>query len=79
MRVMRSCWGNCRPAKRVVTFNSRLAAIPEDCLEYVVAHELTHFLHADHSSSFYSALALVIPDWKARRRALHSYAAFLKD
>lgn len=79
MRAMRSCWGNCRPAKRVVTFNSRLAAVPEDCIEYVVAHELTHFLHADHSPSFYRSLAGVIPDWKARRRSLRPYAAFLKD
>ena len=79
MRAMRSCWGNCRPAKRVVTFNARLAAVPEDCVEYVVAHELTHFLHADHSPAFYAALARAIPDWKARRRELRAFAALLND
>ena len=79
MRAMRSCWGNCRPAKKVVTFNARLAAVPEDCVEYVVAHELTHFLHADHSPAFYAALARVIPDWKARRRELRAFAALLND
>ena len=79
MRAMRSCWGNCRPAKRVVTFNARLAAVPEDCVEYVVAHELTHFLHAAHSPAFYAALARVIPDWKVRRRELRAFAALLND
>ena len=79
MRSMRSCWGNCRPAKRVVTFNARLAAVPESCIDYVVAHELTHFLHADHSPAFYGALARVIPDWKARRKTLRSYAALLNN
>ena len=79
MRAMRSCWGNCRPAKKVVTFNARLAAVPEGCVEYVVAHELTHFLHADHSSAFYAALARVIPDWKVRRRELRAFAALLND
>ena len=77
MRSMRSCWGSCRPARRAVTFNALLAAVPDACIEYVVAHELTHFLYADHSPSFYAALAAVIPDWKARRKALRPYAALL--
>ncbi len=77
MRAMRSCWGVCHPAKRSVTFNALLAAVPDACIEYVVAHELTHFLHADHSPAFYAVLARVIPDWKARRRALRSWSALL--
>ena len=77
MRAMRSCWGNCRPQRRVVTFNSLLAAADGDCIEYVVAHELTHFLHADHSRAFYAALARVIPDWKPRRARLKALAPLL--
>lgn len=78
MRLMRSCWGNCRPAQGLVTFNARLAAVPPECIEYVAAHELTHFLHADHSSAFYASLARVMPDWKARRAALRPYAQLLR-
>ena len=77
MRAMRSAWGNCRPARGVVTFNSMLAAAEPACIEYVVAHELTHFLHADHSPAFYAALARVIPDWKERRARLKALAAVL--
>ena len=79
MRAMRSCWGCCHPSKRVITFNARLAAVPEECIEYVVAHELTHFLHADHSPAFYSALEPVIPDWKMRRKKLRQYSSLLND
>lgn len=77
MRAMRSCWGNCRPERAVVTFNALLAAVPEEDIEYVAAHELTHFLHADHSPAFYAALGRVIPDWKARRAALRKLAPLL--
>lgn len=78
MRSMRSCWGNCRPARRLVTFNALLAAVPETSIEYVVAHELTHFLHADHSPAFYAALARVLPDWKPRRAAMKPYGELLR-
>ena len=77
MRAMRSAWGNCRPTRGVVTFNAKLAAVPERCVEYVVAHELCHFLHADHSAAFYAALARVIPDWKTRRAALRRFSSLL--
>ena len=77
MRAMRSCWGNCRPERRIVTFNALLAAAAPDCIEYVAAHELTHFLHADHSPAFYAALACVIPDWKLRRARLKALAPLL--
>ena len=75
MRVMRSCWGNCRPSRRIVTFNAFLAAVPDESLDYVVAHELTHFLHADHSAAFYAALARVMPDWKPRANISPLFAA----
>ena len=74
MRRMRSCWGVCHLAKRSVSFNAMLAAVPERCIEYVAAHELTHFLHADHSPAFYAELAHAIPDWKERRAELRTYA-----
>ena len=77
MRAMRSVWGNCRPKSGVVTFNASLAAVPENCIEYVVAHEYCHFLRADHSAEFYAFLAQAIPDWKARRAALRPYSSLL--
>ena len=63
-RAMVSQWGNCRPQRGILTFNTRLLAAPVRCIEYVVMHEFTHFLYADHSGNFYGFLAQELPDWK---------------
>ena len=70
VRRMSSQWGNCRPREGVVTFNTRLAAMPHSLIDYVAAHELCHFLHPDHSRLFYAALSECMPDWQARKKQL---------
>ena len=72
LRVMRARWGSCRPKSAVITLNTRLAFYPTACIDYVIMHEFTHFLHADHSSSFWSALAAHMPDFAQRRTALNA-------
>ena len=72
-RRMTSRWGSCQPKKKVLTFNTALIEASLPCIEYVVTHEFTHFLHADHSKSFYNSLAFFMPDWKERKKALQMY------
>ena len=43
------------------------------CIEYVVFHELVHFLHPNHSRQFYACLEAFVPDWRERRQALNDY------
>lgn len=69
-RKMVSRWGSCHPTKGVLTFNTNLMYAPFECIEYVVWHEFTHFLQANHSSRFYNELSEVCPDWKERRKRL---------
>lgn len=63
LRSMVSQWGNCRPKQGILTFNTRLLAAPVRCIEYVIVHEFTHFLHPDHSKAFYASVAAEIPDY----------------
>lgn len=77
-RRMKSRWGSCTPKKKSVCFNSLLAMSPIECMEFVAAHEFCHFIHADHSSSFYASLAAVMPDWKVRKEKLKAYSALIK-
>ena len=77
-RRMKSRWGSCMPKKKSVCFNSLLAMSPIECMEFVAAHEFCHFIHADHSSSFYASLAAVMPDWKVRKEKLKAYSALIK-
>ena len=69
-RQMISMWGNCRPQRKIVTFNYRLLAAEPICIEYVVIHEFTHFLYPNHSKAFYAFLEKEIPDWKHVQKKL---------
>lgn len=69
-RKMVSRWGSCHPQKKVLTFNTNLMYAPKDCILYVVLHEFTHFLQANHSPQFYAELEKVCPDWKNSRKML---------
>lgn len=66
---MVSQWGNCCAHANVLNFNTNLAFAPPECIEYVVAHEFTHFLVPNHSAKFYEELGRLMPDYN-RRRAL---------
>lgn len=74
VRSMISRWGSCKPSDKRVTFAWQLVKAPVECVEYVVWHELVHFLHMDHSPAFYGCLEQFVPDWKARRKRLNSGA-----
>lgn len=69
LRDMRTRWGSCTPATGRIRVNTRLAAYPPTCLDYVVAHELTHLAEASHNKRFHSLLAAIYPD-EAEARAL---------
>ncbi len=69
-RKMVSRWGSCHSVKGILTFNLNLMYAPIECVEYVVLHEFTHFLQANHSKLFYAELEKVCPDWKVRRKKL---------
>ena len=73
VRSMTSRWGSCTPGKKKVTFARQLIEAPLPCVEYVVWHELVHFIHPNHSAAFYGVLASFLPDWRARRELLNSY------
>lgn len=69
-KKMVSMWGSCYPQRGILTFNLNLMYAPIECIEYVVLHEFTHFICADHSKRFYSELERVCPNWKECREKL---------
>lgn len=70
VRYMTSRWGSCQSKRGVITLNSKLIEAPRNCIEYVVLHEFTHFIHPNHSKKFYDFVAMLMPDWKERKREL---------
>lgn len=73
LRKMRSQWGNCHYQQGYITLNVALAGCPEHLQDYVVLHELVHFLHHDHGPEFKATMTRLMPDWKDRRRELKLY------
>lgn len=77
IRDMETRWGSCLAKKGIITLNKRLIEAPRNCIEYVVMHELCHFIHPNHSKQFYSFLSMLMPDWRQRKALLEKCAAFL--
>ena len=67
-RKMSARWGSCRPFENRLCFNTELYKMPRAFIEYVAAHEFTHFLNPNHSKDFYRQLEMIMPDWKERKR-----------
>lgn len=71
-------WGSCSP-KNNLSFTYRLALLPLDLVEYIVAHELTHTRHHNHGPEFWKLVARMIPDYQLRRKKLKDLAALLPE
>lgn len=61
IRLMRSRWGSCTPATGAIRLNLTLAWYPPECLDLVLAHELTHLWVAGHGEAFYRRLDRAYP------------------
>ncbi len=70
IRDMKTRWGSCSWNRQKITLNSRLIHFPREQIDYVVLHELAHFIHQKHDRAFYAFLSLLMPDWKSRRKSL---------
>ncbi len=70
VRRMTSRWGSCKVNGQKITLNAYLLRAPLACVEYVVVHELAHFLVPAHNRKFYDIVAGVLPDWASRRALL---------
>jgi predicted metal-dependent hydrolase len=70
IRKMKTRWGSCTRSKCKITLSLELVKKPMDCIDYVVLHELVHFVHSHHGKAFYDCLGELMPDWKERRKKL---------
>lgn len=65
-------WGSCNAAG-VVRLHWRLAQAPPGAFEYVVAHEIAHLAHHDHSPRFWAAVGRIMPGYEGQRAALKAW------
>lgn len=70
IRAMKSRWGSYSKHTHKVTLNLWLIKAPVALIDYVIAHELSHIKHYNHSPAFYSQLANLYPNWHESRKQL---------
>ena len=71
LRAMKTLWGSCHIVRRRMTYNTELAKVPREMVEYVVVHELTHLRTARHGPKFYRLMDERLPGWRELRRRLN--------
>ena len=69
-RYMKTRWGSCTVNTGRIRINTRLAYYPDECLEYIVVHELCHLIEPSHNKRFHAYMTKYLPDWKERRKKL---------
>mgnify|MGYP006251950787 FL=1 len=59
-------------------FSWRLIMAPPKVLSYVVAHEVAHLKHMNHSSQFWNEVRSLFGDYREERRWLRENGATLQ-
>ncbi len=71
VRHMKTKWGSCNRETRRIWLNTELAKKHPDCLEYILVHEMAHYLERRHDERFTKLMDSFMPDWRARRDQLN--------
>lgn len=72
IKRMRTKWGSCNPDKGLVWLNLDLAKKPLPALDYVILHEMAHFVSPRHDDVFVSVLDRNMPRWRQVRANLNA-------
>lgn len=59
-------WGSWTPGGNV-NFHWKTMMAPLTVIDYIIAHELTHLIHPNHSEAFWNELDKVMPDYQQRK------------
>lgn len=70
IRKMTSKWGVCNKRNTSITLNQELIKKAIIYIDYVIIHELSHFVHMNHSSDFWSVVSKYMPQYKQIRKEL---------
>ncbi|MDO6654507.1 M48 family metallopeptidase [Anaerobacillus sp. 1_MG-2023] len=62
-------WGSCTSEGRLL-LNWRIFLAPASIVDYVIAHELAHLVHLNHSKEYWDTVRMLLPDYEDRKEWL---------
>ena len=60
-------WGSCTPLRKTIRYSWRVIMAPPEALNYLVAHEVAHLKHPDHSPAFWARVTELFGPYKTAR------------
>jgi len=71
IKKMRTKWGTCNREARRIWLNLELAKKPLHYIEYIIMHEIAHFLERRHNDKFTAYLDKLMPQWRNYKEELN--------
>jgi predicted metal-dependent hydrolase len=76
---MTTQWGSCNHNARTIRLNTELAKKPQECLDYIVMHEIAHILEPTHNARFIALMDQFMPTWLFYRDQLNRFPVSHED
>lgn len=73
VKKMKTKWGTCNREAKRIWLNLELAKKPEHCLEYIIVHEMVHFLERNHTEKFVTYMDKYMPAWRNYKQELNRF------
>ena len=74
---LKNRWASCSVKKRKVNFNWKTMMAPVSVINYLIVHELTHFIHKRHNNDFWNTVDKILPEYQKQVIWLKHYGASL--
>lgn len=78
LRKMKSKWGSCSPKKNM-NFNKLLKYLPDELIQYVVFHEVTHLKEKKHGKEFWDIISGNFHDYWKKENELMDYWFLIQE
>ena len=79
IKRMKTKWGSANIKVKRIWINLELAKKSQNCISYVVVHELAHLIERGHNKRFKEIIESVLPNWKQYRDELNSFISGDED